>query len=544
MHGLLRALSIVLIALVTFPVGTANAQPAAPLSGAKKKPKKKRKPPPPKPAPSRENDVDRDRERDRLPERERDSDGERDRAIDRDAPPREPDAPRAREPERPSEPPPDNAPADGASADSAAADSRATEPPPDEDDEKTPALGAISGRAFAYGRASDDADLYQQISASLWLEVKPRFTKATYAKVALSGDVLDSSFATDHVRGRVREGFVGLRDGGWDLRLGQQMISWGSADFLNPTDLVGARDYTFFSTDPEVSRKGSLSTFVSYAVPDTGFELTFVTTPFFPESRVIVPPGAIPQGARVNDPVRPEWRFDRIELAAKAKYAGDGWDVALIGFHGFDHSPHFEPGVLDPVRGAFVEQRFHRHSAVGLDASATAGAWVVKLEGALVQTGNPNEGERWAPPSSATGVFGIERAFFERLRVQTQLVARLNYPVYRPPPNPATLADPRVQLEQAVERANDLVFNNQEILRTAGTLRLAYETEDEKLSAEGAAFVNFVGGDFIARVMVGYRPLEPLLFQLGYEQFAGPRSRPFGALRPLSGAFLQATFTF
>jgi hypothetical protein len=130
-----------------------------------------------------------------------------------------------------------------------------------------------------------------------------------------------------------------------------------------------------------------------------------------------------------------------------------------------------------------------------------------------------------------------------------QIIGRIHYPAYDPPPGLVPppndpVAQQRVVIERAIDDANKLLFNWQEILRFASTLRVSYDSEDEKVQAEIAGVVNLVGHDFAVRSMLGYRFIDALLVQAGYEVFAGPKWRPFGSIRHLSGAFLQATYTF
>ena len=79
----------------------------------------------------------------------------------------------------------------------------------------------------------------------------------------------------------LKEGWVERSSAAWDLRVGNQLISWGAADLTNPTDVWNPRDFS----DPFDSRKLPMPTVRLKIHPPPmdqwGLELDF--TPFFRE---------------------------------------------------------------------------------------------------------------------------------------------------------------------------------------------------------------------------------------------------------------------
>jgi hypothetical protein len=397
---------------------------------------------------------------------------------------------------------------------------------------------------FAYLRAPlKDAPL-QQASASAWLEVAPRLGPS-YARVILTGDAFAASVVSEPpVRGLVREGYVGIGDERVDLRIGQQIIPWGNADVVNPTDLLTARDYTFFSADPEANRLGVLSARASWT-PLEWLGLVAVWTPVAPVSTLLIPPGLVPSNVTVLAGQRPDASLANSEVAGRVTVNGNGWDVSLIGFRGWNHTPEFELRQIEPSGVIDIGTVQHRYVAAGGDASVTIGRVVLRAESAYVVTDNPDGTNPLIQPTHWDTTAGIESSFFqEHLRVQLQGIARV-HPQYTAPadargPDPATTA-----ADVAIARSNSILLNYTSRYRIASSARVAYATSDDKFGAEVFAIVDLEGvHDYFVRPLLTYRPTDALKFELGVDLYGGPNDSPLGALSTFNGAFLQATYQF
>jgi len=400
-------------------------------------------------------------------------------------------------------------------------------------------LGTVNGETFAYVRAPvDHTGTFQQVSASLWLRARPQITDVASASVELTAN----SFGTgdDRFRLGLREAYVSLRKHGWLLRMGQQIIPWGSSDVVNPTDFLTARDYTFFVTDIEKTRIGALSVLASHAW--SRVEATVVATPIHPTSVLLVPASALPTGVTLAAAAPVETSVMNTEIAGKLKVSGRSWDAAVIGFRGFNHTPEYEVVSAD-MTGATLRQTHHPIVAGGIDGSASLGKVVVRFEAAYVSTPNPRGEDPAIQPSYVFGVLGVERPLGERLRVQAQAIVRA-YPYWIAPEMVMGTDPARTAALRGVAAANALLLDYQDQVRPAATLRVAYHTEEDRFEAEIFAATNFIGADYLVRPLLGWRPSDEVMVQLGLEAYEGPLSRPLGALHSFSGVFSQLTLTF
>jgi len=402
----------------------------------------------------------------------------------------------------------------------------------------------LGGRVFAYLRAPLTDAPIEQASTSAWLEAHPKMGP-TYARVTVSADAFATSVTGGaEVRGRLREGYVGIGNERVDLRVGQQILPWGNADVVNPTDLLTARDYTFFSADPEANRLGVLSARASWT-PASWIDFEVVATPIAPASTLLIPPALVPAGVVLHPLQPPTAKLVNAEEAARLAFTGDGWDFALVGFHGWNHLPEFVPLAIEANGTIDVGLAQHRYLAGGGEASVSIASWVLRAESAYVSTENEDGRNPLVQPTHWDSVVGVERAFFdEHLRVQAQGLVR-DHPRYAPPSAAVGPTLAATEIEVALAQANSILESYDSQLRVNASLRIAYATTDDTVAVEvfGLANLNDTH-DFFVRPLVGYRPTDAVKLEVGAEIYGGPTLSPLGALHDYGGAFVQATYAF
>lgn len=420
----------------------------------------------------------------------------------------------------------------------------AAPPPPDEpaaEEHEEGGLGPINGETFAYVRAPFERGDFQQVSASLWLRARPRLTDATSAGIELALDRIEAApVGGPRFRAALREAYVSMRKHGWLLRVGQQIIPWGSSDVVNPTDVLTAHDHSVFVVEAEKTRTGGMS--VSLSKAWSHVEATIVATPRHPATVQLIPPSILPPGVTIAEAAPYEPTLENTEVAAKLKFSEHNWDFSWMAFRGFNHTPEFEVVSADDM-GAVVRPTHHRIYVAGVDGSVSVGKLVARIEGAFVRTENAGGTDPTIQPTHVFGVFGLERPLGDRVRVQAQAIVR-SYPRWTAldraaGPDPAT-----TNAMHLVAAANALLLDYQGRQRSSGTVRIAYLSEEERFAIEVFGAMNIADRDYLVRPIIGWRPTEAVNLQLGAEVYRGPETRPLGALRQFSGAFLQTSFTF
>lgn len=411
----------------------------------------------------------------------------------------------------------------------------------------------FGGRVFSYARAPTSApadDPLQQVSSSVWLQAHPRLGPSTYAHVVGSVDAMATSvLIEDSLRAALREGYVGAMGHGLEVRLGQQIVPWGNASSFNPTDLLSSADHTFFAADTEVRRLGAPMLWASYTPLEgaSPFSFTGVVVPVFTSTRPLVPRDIVPQGVIDEGLVRPEPSLAHAEVAGRVRYAGALWDAAIMGFHGWNHVPEYELRSIGAT-DVTVRRRHRAIDAVGAEASASAGSWVFRVESAYVWTDNASGEDPERQPSHWDTVVGVERPFFDRLRVQGELVFRY-YPTLRPLDD-VVGADPiDTFVRREMRKVNALLLSYRYQSWPLGAVRIAYATEDDRFEAEVFGAVQLVreqgeDADFFVRPQVTWSVSDALRWRLGAELFEGSSGGFFGSLHDFSGAYTEGEFVF
>ena len=390
----------------------------------------------------------------------------------------------------------------------------------------------------------------QQVSASLWLQADPKLSENSSGHFVFQLDQFAASSVSSRtgLQTRLREGFVDYSKSGFEIRAGQMIIPWGKSDVIQPTDFLSAKDYTFFNPDDEVRRLGAVSVWTSWT-PNEGnspFTFTFVGTPIFPQTRLLLAPGQVPSTVTVGSTQAPAATLTNAETAFKMAYSGQDWDASFLVFRGWNHMPDFQVTSITgslPNVAIGVAQNFHPYRALGMDGSVTFGKWILRSEGAYVWTENDDGQNPLIQPSHLDWVMGLERPLGDHFRVQGQFFARY-FPRYLAPSQISDSNPLLAFVYQEVARTNALIQNYQEAFRPSGTLRIAYSHDQTGVEAEIFTMVNFVGWDYVVRPKASYLWTDSLKISLGMDYYGGPLDRPFGALTGYNALFSEMKYSF
>ena len=238
-----------------------------------------------------------------------------------------------------------------------------------------------------------------------------------------------------------REGSIRYRAESFDLSVGKQIYSWGTADGYNPTDyLLNPWDYQDIIDREKI---GTFSISANYYLPDTSFQ--FIVIPLFTPSRIPMTDNrwlGIPNFTFLGFPLGklslpavnflikdrrklPSKRFENTQVALRAKTSAiSGWDLSLSYFDGFDNLPivSFEgPFCFPPLPCVGLPKTiFNRVRAIGADFSTTFGKLEVHGEAVakFYDQGRTTDrmpvvvGGRYVWYQSDVGELGLEQILF------------------------------------------------------------------------------------------------------------------------------------
>jgi hypothetical protein len=174
--------------------------------------------------------------------------------------------------------------------------------------------------------------------------------------------------------------------GSFDVTLGKQLISWGTADGINPINNINPTDYTDL-LDTEEERIGvyalRLQWFLNMAdidllyVPLASFGVLPATNSrWFPSTEMMGIPAALGSGMPISFRSNtPESTLKSGELGIRYRKRFSGADIGLSYYMGYDHLPELTPDMsqFDPSAPQLVLlENYYRQQVFGVE-------WVVLL---------------------------------------------------------------------------------------------------------------------------------------------------------------------
>ena len=182
----------------------------------------------------------------------------------------------------------------------------------------------------------------------------------------------------------IRRASVQYNRGRFTGEVGKQLIRWGKADILNPTDRFAPRDFLMV-VDPEF-----LGVLAGRGVWETGSDsLEVVLQPRFTPSRLPLLNqrwANVPPGVRELDPRYP----GGVQYGMRWNHLGAGYEASVSYYNGHNYLPLFEP-VNGPQPG--FNRYFPQLRLYGADAAVPLRWLTLKGEAAYFTSKSPDADE-------------------------------------------------------------------------------------------------------------------------------------------------------
>ncbi|MBI3778876.1 MAG: hypothetical protein HY274_08200 [Gammaproteobacteria bacterium] len=383
--------------------------------------------------------------------------------------------------------------------------------------------GSLRLDYFRSSRNLDDQTDF--IGATTQVKLLPDFSQTVNGKIEARITNPDVGDGGD-THSTLLEAYATARLDNAELRLGRQIVAWGRADGINPTDNLTPHDYTVLLPFEDDQRFGTTALkFDWYLTAE--HTLTFFTTPFFEPSKF---PLAAGTSFRDNRPAR---TFANSEAAVKFNKTGGAVDWSVSYFHGYSLLPEIHPLPT----GSALELRYPEIDVIGADLARNFGRYGMRAEIAYFQTEDRHGRDPVAVNPYLYAVAGVDRTFLDNLNVNLQLVGRWvqHYT------DPAAVADPAVR---AAATLNAIAFGQQKRTSHGMTARVSNKWFNDTLEAELLAFVNFERTNSYLRPLVTYAFTDHTKATFGAEFYRGPDDSPFGQFKRNQGAFAEWRYSF
>ena len=128
----------------------------------------------------------------------------------------------------------------------------------------------ISLRSSFWDKDKSYSDQSGYFVNSAWLSFRPKEilgSKLFFEAYLQKND----TFRKSPSFGDIREGYIEKSIGAFDIRAGRQIIIWGRADKVNPTDQWTVKNYTLLATDDEDQRLGTSAVNITWNIQNYRF---------------------------------------------------------------------------------------------------------------------------------------------------------------------------------------------------------------------------------------------------------------------------------
>ena len=394
-------------------------------------------------------------------------------------------------------------------------------------------LGVTGALRMGYWSSTRDLDAERHLGAGmLWLKASRPLSRHV-AFLAEGWTALRGPLENGDAAAELREAFVDLRVGRLDMRAGRQIIAWGRADGVNPTDNLSGQDLTLLAPDDADRRLGTTAVRASYYVGDVS--LTGVWLPEFRGHQF-----ALPRPAGVSL-VHDDERWPGDQWAVRVEQTGRAVDWSASYFSGKDPAPDLGLAAADPPAGARdqapgIRLSHHGVRVVSADMTANLGRFGIRAEGAYVHTEDDGSDPYTKDPFLFV-VAGVDRTWGGLLNLNLQYLFRhvLDYPSL--PAGGAAFA--------SVVAAQQAILNSQtQRTQHGASFRLAYKWLHETLEGEMAAAAYAGPTGLMLRPKVVYAVTDSWKALAGAEIFRGETASLFGLLRSNTTGYAELRWSF
>jgi len=359
-----------------------------------------------------------------------------------------------------------------------------------------------------------------QVSLKLGAE-KAGIGKA-FAEVRLNAGKVREA---DPITCDLREAWAAVSPGPFDIKLGRQIVSWGRADAVNPTNNITPRDQTALSSEFDDTRLGNELLQVRAKLGIAGIQGIWV--PCYRPDVLPLAGAQIPAGISLGEAVYPDVRFKNGGYALRLELTHPAVDGSVSYFNGYATLPGFDFSL--GANGLSLLPHAYRQHVAGADFSTTIGSFGLRGEAALKYPYDDYEKCVYVPNPCAQYVLGIDKSIGNwTILLQYSGRAVIDYekieePVLTLPPDSLALVLYQYARASAeVRRLNRLFTGASDRAGHALTGNVQWNTLHETLHLKLAGMYDFTTGDYALDPSVAYDIADAITLTVGGRYVDGP----------------------
>ena len=325
---------------------------------------------------------------------------------------------------------------------------------------------------------------------------------------------------------RLREAYLETDVGPLRFRIGRQIIAWGRADRINPTDNLSPRDFTALVPEDEEQRIGLDAVLVNYRLMDNLELVTAIVPRTTPH---LTPTASLPRNrVTATTPDDGEW-------ALKLEKSGGAWDGSVSYYHGYDRFSRYGARFDTPATFMFAAVHEKMRTA-GADFSSTVQGWGVRAEFGASKFSAACPGCTSDSRTVRRMVIGVDRDIGESFNINTQV-----FRIHRA--RQASTSGMPGQLhaiELALNRLNS-EFSAQEY---GLSMRLSGRYLNDRLKLELGGILDISSQSGLIRPRATYSISDSVKLTAGADAFYGEEQSFFGTRARNRLGFIELAYVF
>ena len=384
---------------------------------------------------------------------------------------------------------------------------------------------------FSSDKASNDKTDLLGLTAQL--KILPRLSDKIDSRFdvrAYNFDILH--YNNDNSVSELLEGLAIFRFENSDLSVGKQIITWGRADGVNPTDNLSPKNYTLLLPEESDRKTGVTSLKYDYYFSPE-LTATLFYSPFFEPNKVTF---AFPSFIQPTEH-KPAYNIENSEAAFRLNKIGSDLDWSISYFNGFDLTP--EVRYLGTNGGKrLIEITNHRIQVFGADFAKNYGRYGFRGEAAYMLTEDMDGNYPYIKNPNLYAVIGGDRTFIETLNINLQFIGRYVFKYL-------DVEKIQNQAERAIYIKNATFSGELDELQYSMSGRVDYKLFNETLDMETFGVWNFNRNDYFIRPIVRYAFTDSWKGIIGGEFYEGDENRTFfGFLKKNNTIFVELKYGF
>jgi len=376
--------------------------------------------------------------------------------------------------------------------------------------------------------------------------------KSGYGEVALklktTGTALGNGYAEIRLRKgyeygldlfeiQLREAYVNGSLGPLDFRVGQQIVAWGRADGINPTNNITPQNYLVRSPHFDDRREGNMTLRAWLHV--SPFRLETIWVPFYKSS---IPPFErinFPVGVSFSDStVYPDHQILNSSYALRLHFDFLSFDGSLSYYNGYYHLPALD-GIVD-LAGLHFYPVAYRAQAIGADFSTTLGVWGVRGEAAYKFTVDDYTESLFLPSPEFQYVLGVD-GMLGNINFIIQYIGKYipDFEKLDLPINPLEIP------AYEITKANRMFSMQQDKISHSLSNTLSWNLFYETFKVEFRSLYHFTTKEYLVNPNLSYDITDALNVTLGGNYYRGPEGTLYDITDDLfSDIYMEIKYAF